>query len=273
MAAHIEVAVDDAATSYGFSMRSAAIFASNPRGGGVNLTSDEKTALADLVSRTGIRIIAHSSYAVYPWDGSESARISIHAEQIACQESGIEGLVIHLPKRSPDGPDVVSAMAEGLLSPDAPSVKLFFENPAVLARDAYYASPEHLVELFASLKKINPHRFGLCIDTAHLWTSGVDLRSRDTAADWLRRVSDGVPTARMMFHLNDSARPIGHGPDTHAPLAAGRIWSGIEPAVSGLGVFINFARFHGITTILERDAADLGNDYKVLSKFTSGADL
>ena len=72
-----------------------------------------------------------------------------------------------------------------------------------------------------------------------------------------------------MIHLNDSERLRGVGPDTHAPLAAGKIWGSYRDnlAGSGLAAFTDYAQRHDSPVILERKPKEaLKNDYLILRK-------
>jgi sugar phosphate isomerase/epimerase len=205
-----------------------------------------------------------------PWRGDPEAARYIREEQRVCQEAGIEGLVVHLPKLPPD---VVLRHAGAILEPGAPDVQLYLETPATRPAESLYETPAKLAALFRALRAALPDlapRFGLCVDTAHLSTSGVDLRSRAAAEAWLAALeaeADAFP--RVMLHLNDSLRPLGVGPDAHAPLAEGKMWEAYRSRLdeSGLAAFVEWARRRGAPTILERKPREaLRRDYLTLRK-------
>jgi hypothetical protein len=154
----------------------------------------------------------------------------------------------------------------------------------VTPAETYYETPPKILALFRAIRQsLDPElaRFGLCVDTAHLWVSGVDLRSREAAQHWLAQLEDpasperalgsGPPapggTPAIVFHLNDSQRPKGVGPDAHAPLAAGKIWGPLAgaPGESGIAAVVDFAARHGCWVVLERKPhAALAGDYHLL---------
>jgi len=151
---------------------------------------------------------------------------------------------------------------------------IYFETPAIIPMWASYDTPEKLSKLFHIINKINPnHPFGLCIDTAHIWTSGNDISSYNNTRRWFSELMDApyIPHDRIIIHLNDSANELGHGPDKHAPLANGHIWCEYktrnELKKSGIYFIIEFANQYRIPIILERNNnIDLVKDYKILSK-------
>jgi endonuclease IV len=275
MAAHVEAA-RRVALAAGVRMQAAALFVGPPRSLRVTLAAAEAAELAAYLRRTGVRAVAHSAYVAAPWGGSADAARHIRAELAACDAAGVEGLVVHLPKLPVA--DVLQFAAR-LLNPDAPNVRVFLETPAVRPSESHYETPEKLEALFRGLRAlVDPRldRFGLCVDTAHLWTCGVDVRSREAAAAWLgglEAVAETIPPDRVMLHLNDSARPRGVGPDTHAPLAGGQIWGDLrgDLAASGLAAFVDYATRHDTLTILERAKSDdLPGDYHILRDLAPG---
>jgi hypothetical protein len=156
-------------------------------------------------------------------------------------------------------------------------VRIYFETPAVVPKETYYETPAKLAALFTALRSVDPklEKFGLCVDTSHLWVNGNDLQSYAAADFWFRDLEDqkeAIPHDRVMIHLNDSATERGHGPDEHAGLGMGHIWSGYLkhtlaggiPA-SGLAAVVDYARRHHTPTILERHPKEaLRLDYRIL---------
>jgi endonuclease IV len=319
LAAHIRAAAAEAADECGVALRCAQVFVGGPGRREITLTAAEAAELRELASGGGgaaagagaaaaagaaagaaaapIKLYAHSVYVAPPWGGDPDAARFIRDELAVCARAGICGLVIHLPK-APIA--TVVKYAPRLINPDARGVRIFFETPAVTPAETYYESPEKLGALLAALREVDPadELFGVCVDTAHIWTSGIDIQRRDAAADWLARLAaqfeqlgrpgllqqPGRPwrselSARVIFHANDSARPRGVGPDTHAGFAVGRIWgeyfdseaaAGAASAAgaqsSGLAAFVEFAAEHQCAFILERKPKEaLRSDYRIMA--------
>jgi len=76
-------------------------------------------------------------------------------------------------------------------------------------------------------------RLGLCIDTQHLWASGMDYSTVAGARKVLNEVSRKIGTERLRcLHLNDSKIELGANRDRHANIDEGTIGSdGLAPLV------------------------------------------
>lgn len=213
-----------------------------------------------------VMVIAHGTYLDAPWKGDQRAAEFICSELALCSRAGIAGLVVHLgvlPARE------VLKYLPRLKTPT--STLVYLETPAVKPSNAHYETPEKLADLFRAIRGIDDSlcKFALCIDTAHLWSCGVDLQSFEAAEDWIRRleaVADVIPPDRVMLHLNDSFDERGSGVDHHAPLLQGKIWGGYagQPQQSGLAAFVDYAVRNNLVVILERDPGFLLDDYASL---------
>ena len=83
--------------------------------------------------------------------------------------------------------------------------------------------------------------------------SSADIRHYRDAKRWLTNLDKTIP---YIIHLNDSQNAMGTGPDEHACLMKGRIWSRLSYKDSGLRAFIEFAVAHSCPVILERDSLE-----------------
>lgn len=67
-------------------------------------------------------------------------------------------------------------------------------------------------------------RLGLCLDTAHLWAAGYDLRQPAVIDDLLAEIDAGVGLATLrLLHGNDTARRLGGLTDLHRHPGEGEI--------------------------------------------------
>ena len=155
-------------------------------------------------------------------------------------------------------------------------VRIYLETPAMIKKNNSYSESRDLLKLFALIRKFDPNMdyFGLCIDSAHLWTAGVSMQSYEEADTYLKSFEEHsiLPPSCIMFHLNDSERTFGHGPDSHAPLCLGHIWEKYRSTLkhSGIAAIVDFAKRHDSCVILERhsDINLLKNDYEILNELT-----
>jgi len=266
--AHIEVARQEALACQ-VDLRAFQIFVGGPNSRKINLKATESAELRQYLAKSDLKVYAHSVYVAPPFNGDPDAARFVREELEVCAAAGISGLVVHLPKAPIE---VVMKYITRLLNPSAVGVRIFLETPAVTPRETYYETPEKLQKLFESLRELDPdHKlFGLCVDTAHLWTNGIDLSSRQDAKEWLRQLSAlHLPSEALMFHVNDSERACGTGPDSHAGLLTGHIWKDYRhhPEASGLAAFIQYATRHHNVVILERKPKEaLEADYHLLAK-------
>jgi len=79
---------------------------------------------------------------------------------------------------------------------------------------------EHLAAIYDGVKR--PERLGICLDTAHLFAAGYDIRTRKGWAKPLDNIGKWVGIKEILaFHLNDS----------NAALV--RAWIGMHTSVRG----------------------------------------
>jgi len=81
---------------------------------------------------------------------------------------------------------------------------------------------EHLAKIFAGVKKTA--RLGLCLDTAHFFEAGFDLRTPQGWNDAIGQVETQIGLDQILaFHLNDSKTDLGSRVDRHAGIGQGHI--------------------------------------------------
>lgn len=90
------------------------------------------------------------------------------------------------------------------------------------------------------------NRVGVCLDTAHAFAAGYDLRTPDAFAATLSEFGRTVGCGYLRgVHLNDSKTALGSRVDRHAPIGKGKI--GLE----AFRLIMNDPRFEAIPLILE----------------------
>ena len=275
LADHIQAA-REMALGYDFVARAFQVFVANPRSLSLTLKDYEADDLRKyLDAHPRLAVIAHGTHMDAPWSGNKYIAKFIRKELTLCARAGIRGLVIHLGKTPVE---VVVEYLPRLMTP-VPTARVYLETPAVKPETARYETPEKLARLFKAIRGVDPplDRFGLCIDTAHLWSCGVDIRSYEAAADWigrLEKVADIIPADRIILHLNDNYNKLGGGRDIHAPLLQGDMWGAYadRPRDSGLAAFVEYAVRNSTPVILERGVKKtmvwLADDYQVLWDLT-----
>jgi len=79
---------------------------------------------------------------------------------------------------------------------------------------------EHLAAIFDRVKK--PERLGVCLDTAHFFAAGYDIRTPKGWNAAIREVASLIGLKQILaFHLNDSKTPLGSRVDRHEHIGKG----------------------------------------------------
>lgn len=184
----------------------------------------------------------------------ERSRSCLRANLAVARGIGASGLVLHLGSHRGIGfAQTLGQVADGLVGAwtAAPLVgdgraedcPILLENAAG-AGDTMGRSFE---ELAAVLEVVGDGAgLGVCLDTQHLWASGIDfgtLRRADHMVESFDRVI-GLEHLRCL-HLNDSKVPLGGNRDRHENLGEGTIGTG------ALGALLGHPRLQGLPAILE----------------------
>jgi deoxyribonuclease-4 len=108
-----------------------------------------------------------------------------------------------------------------------------------------------LDELAAVFDAVGRHeRLGLCLDSCHLFVSGVDVTDEPTLSDLLSDLDSRIGLDRLRaLHANDAKAPLGSNRDRHDNIGDGLIGE-------GLGVFLAHPRLQGLPVVLEVPGAD-----------------
>jgi deoxyribonuclease IV len=125
---------------------------------------------------------------------------------------------------------------------DAP-VTILLENTAGSGSSLGYTFSHH-AQIFRSLtvKK----RFGLCLDTAHAFAAGYDIRTQAGLTGLLAEIDKSVGLEYLkLVHLNDSLAALGSRVDRHQHIGKGAI--GLE----GMAGIVNHPRLKNVPFILE----------------------
>lgn len=108
-------------------------------------------------------------------------------------------------------------------------------------------------------------RIGICIDTCHLFASGVDIRIMDELDKFCESLKKySLLDKVMLVHLNDSKYPVGSFKDRHWHIGKGEI------GVKGFSNLLNHSFFSKLPLILETpkegdmDKVNIGNVKKIM---------
>ncbi|MGD0812963.1 MAG: deoxyribonuclease IV [Verrucomicrobiota bacterium] len=130
---------------------------------------------------------------------------------------------------------IVQGLDEVLRATKGAKVRIALENTAGQG-SCLGNQIEHLAAIYDGVE--NPKRLGLCIDTAHLFAAGHDIRTGCGWDDAMRQIEKLIGRKEILaFHVNDSKTDLGSRVDRHADIGKGKI--GLE----GFRHIVNDARF------------------------------
>jgi len=106
-------------------------------------------------------------------------------------------------------------------------------------------------ELATVFDRLDHHRrLGICLDSCHLYASGVDVTDLARLDALLDEVDATIGLDRLRaLHVNDSATALGSNRDRHANIGEGLLGE-------GLGVFLANPRLQGLPAVIETDGPD-----------------
>jgi len=146
---------------------------------------------------------------------------------------------------------------EKIMSGSSFSTKLLLENTAgqgATVGDSF----EELAEI---LQGVRDYNIGICIDTAHIFAAGYDIRDKKEFKKTLNKITNTVGIENIkLFHGNDSKVDVGERKDRHEHIGKGKI--GLE----GFKNIIKNSTFKNINMIVETPPEKVAEDIKVLKK-------
>ena len=144
---------------------------------------------------------------------------------------------------------VQAALRRALVESEGSQVRILLENTA----GAGGTMGVDFDELGAMIAAADQHpRLGICLDTAHIFEAGFDVRTAAGLDEALTRLDAACGAGRLgMLHLNDSKTPIGSNRDRHENIGEGEI--GLEgfraivghPALADLPGILEVPGFDG----------------------------
>ena len=210
------------------------IFSSSPRiwtRGTGRLTEADATRFRTRRKELGLGpVVVHDSYLINLASGSSVLRArsvqAFHQELVRAMALGADYLVAHPGCCGPEGnlPQAIQAIAQGLRQA-ARGLKLG-ELRVLLENTAGQGSSvgSKFEELRAIIDACPELSLGVCVDTAHLFASGWDIRTPEGLDGTLMALDRAIGLERIpVIHCNDSKTPLGSRVDRHEHIGKGRI--------------------------------------------------
>ena len=195
-------------------------------------------------------VCSHAGYLINVAGSDETRQKSIRAlaeEVRRAEELGLEAVVVHCGSRGEKEPSearrrAAEGLQEALQRSGTQRVKLALENSAgqgsALARD--------VAEWGELVQSIPDQRRAACLDTAHAFAAGFDLRTEEGRSRLRVEVLREIGQENLVvIHANDSKTECGSGVDRHEHLGAGKI------GTDGLRSFLRDLSWAGIPRIGE----------------------
>jgi deoxyribonuclease-4 len=189
-------------------------------------------------------VFAHTGYLINlgagPSDNRAKSLQSLIQEITFAEALGLPFLVLHPGAHLGAGEteglrQIVEGLDEVLRATKDAKVRIALENTAGQG-SCLGDQIEHLAAIYDRVE--TPARLGLCIDTAHLFAAGHDIRTGKGWDKTMRKIDTLIGRKEILaFHLNDSKTDLGSRVDRHEDIGKGKI--GLE----GFRHIVNDPRF------------------------------
>jgi deoxyribonuclease IV len=194
------------------------------------LSDAEASEFRALQKASGIYFFAHNSYLVNL--ASQDATMFATSVKAMIQEVeraevlGLPFIVMHPGSHGGAGEEaglarIVQGLDEIVKGTEGFRCRMALEITAGQGNALGYRL-EHLA--FLRDHVTNEKRFGFCLDTAHLYAAGYNIRTPDGYEATMSEIKNTIGTKNVLgLHLNDSKVPLGKRVDRHEHLGEGEI--------------------------------------------------
>jgi len=218
-------------------------------------------------------VVAHGSYLVNLAGRTAVRRKSITAmreDLRRCDRLGAEYLVFHPGSRrdAERGIGLIAAALDEIVAAgrppgcNGPPPRILLETTAGQGNSLAHTF-EQIASILALLKR--PKRFGVCLDTCHVFAAGYDIRTPAACRKTLDAFDSIIGLDKLLvIHLNDSLGRLGSRIDRHAHIGRGKI------GLKGFAAFVNDGRLSAVPMILEtpKGKDQAGRDWDELNART-----
>ena len=175
-------------------------------------------------------VFGHTGYLINlgapPGDNRDKSIKSLIQEIHFATDLGIPFLVLHPGAHLGAGEErgvtqVVAGLNEVFRATKTSPVRIALENTAGQGT-CLGCDIAHLTAIFDKVDQ--PKRLGVCLDTAHFFAAGYDIRTPKGWDAAIKQVDDLVGVKQVLaFHLNDSKTDLGSRVDRHEHIGKGKI--------------------------------------------------
>ncbi len=216
-------------------------------------TADVLEAFCEAWVESPIRdVIVHdihlSNLASPKQDVLEKSRVQFKRMMELAQQVGIHYIVTHLGAHLGEGEEFGLKMLSDSFdllfeTAEAPDVIVLLETTAGQGTNLGYCF-EHLRDVIGMSKY--PDRFGVCLDTCHVFAAGYDIRTESDCDTTFNTFDEIIGLERLKaFHINDAKSEYQSRVDRHEHIGEGNI------GVTAFAYILNDSRFAEIPLIIE----------------------
>jgi len=188
----------------------------------------------ELHEETGfIDLLAHAKYLInLASPNSELRERSIETlikELECCEILGVPSLILHPGSHMGAGEAMGIRRISGALKRVRRATAGFTATVVLEITAGQGTGLGHTIEQLARIidRANGADHLGICIDTAHAFAAGYDLRSAKLSKLFWEEIESQIGLERVAaFHLNDSAKALGSRVDRHAHIGQGLIGEG-----------------------------------------------
>ncbi|GMU87196.1 MAG: putative endonuclease 4 [Ignavibacteriales bacterium] len=217
------------------------------------LAEEEITKYKSLMKESGIQyVVSHDSYLINLCSKDEilleKSRTAFIDELTRCEQLGITHLNFHPGAHGGMGEkEGIRLIADSLNYCHSQTSKYKVKSMLELTAGqgtALGCTFEQIAEIISLVKA--KKRMCVCIDTAHIFAAGYDIREKKTYRNVMKQF-DEIIGAELLhcYHLNDSKKELGSRVDRHEHIGMGHI------GLDGFRNIMNDEQFFHVPKILE----------------------
>ena len=250
------------------------IFVSNPRSTQIpNVASYQSIAneVKDYCIENDFKLIIHAPYTVNlakePKIGKRTIELndcywidSLIHQLIISDITGSIGVVVHVGKHTTSTKEQglqymfesITYIIKEMKVKDIKS-RLIIETPAGVGTELLTSIDEFL-EFINKFTKEQKKHIGICLDTAHIWSSGYNIN------DYYQKITEKNTKDIVVIHYNNSKKTKGSKVDVHENIFDGKI------EIDDMKKFISELK-HNPMIILEKPSENLSTDFIWMKKY------
>lgn len=195
----------------------------DPTRSGSRLSMADRMGLRRLIRKHRLHVYIHAKFTWNTCGNIHIAKAVLQPDLDLCKLIGGRAVVIHSGHPKAGNDDLCVSAVQKVLSFAAQSgTRVLLETPANADNEVLTC----LEDLASVVSQFPAAAIGVCIDTAHVFNVGYDLRTVKHVDRFLILVDTLLPDRVGLIHLNDTPRTCGeNGEDRHMRLTDGNIFT------------------------------------------------